>query len=85
MATTGITTAGTGLGAVTSILVSDAVVADQAALKAIRMALEVAGHTIAGIDGAVAGTMHFAVQAGPDASGYAAKVLGQALSEVCTF
>jgi len=29
--------------------------------------------------------MHFAVQAGPDASGYAAEVLGQALTEVCTF
>ena len=85
MATTGITRAGTGFGAVTSILVSDAVVADQAALKAIRLALEVAGHTIAGIDGAVTAKMHFAVQAGPDASGYAAEVLGQALSAVCTF
>ena len=85
MATTGITTAGTGLGAVTTVLVSDAVVADQAALKAIRLALENAGHTIAGIDGAVGAAMHFAVQAGPDASAHSAEVLGQALSAVCTF
>ena len=77
--------AGTGLGAVTTILDSDAVVADDAALKAIRLALSSAGHTIAGIDGTVGGVMYFAVQAGPDASGYSAEVLGQALSAVCTF
>jgi hypothetical protein len=64
-------TIGNGLGSVTTILDSDAVVADQ--------------HTVVGIDGALAGVMHFAVQGGPDASGYAAEVLGQALSAVCTF
>lgn len=78
-------TIGNGLGSVTTILDSDAVVADQAALDAISAALQNAGHTVVGIDGALAGVMHFAVQGGPDASGYAAEVLGQALSAVCTF
>ena len=79
--------AGNGLGPVTTILVSDAAVADDAALKAIRLALEVDGYTIAGIDGTAnnAGVMHFAVQGGPDASGFSATVKGQALSAVCTF
>ena len=80
-----IATNGNGLGSVTTILDSDAVVADQAALDAISVALQNAGHTVAGIDGALAGVMHFAIQGGPDASGYAAEVLGQALSAVCTF
>jgi hypothetical protein len=79
--------AGNGLGPVTTVLVSDAAVADNAALTAIRVAIESAGHTIAGIDGTAngSGVMHFAVQGGPDASGYSATVLGQALSAVCTF
>ena len=76
--------AGNGLGSVTTVLVSDAVVADQAALDAISAALQTAGHTVAGIDGALA-AVHFAIQGGPDASGYSAEVLGQALSAVCTF
>ena len=78
-------TAGNGLGSITSVLVSDAVVADQAALDAVSAALQNAGHTVAGIDGAVGAAMHFAVQGGPDASGYSAEVMGQALSAVCTF
>ena len=76
---------GNGLGSVTTILDSDAAVADQAALDAISAALQMAGHTVAGISGAHGGVMHFAVQGGPDASGYAAEVMGQALSAVCTF
>ena len=77
--------AGNGLGSITTVLVSDAVVADQAALDAISAALQMAGHTVAGISGAHGAVMHFAVQGGPDASGYSAEVLGQALSAVCTF
>ncbi|MBC8429233.1 MAG: hypothetical protein H8D95_01455, partial [Candidatus Endolissoclinum sp.] len=46
-----IATNGNGLGSVTTILDSDAVVADQAALDAISVALQNAGHTVAGIDG----------------------------------
>ena len=76
---------GNGLGSVTTILDSDAAVADQAALDAISAALQMAGHTVAGISGAHGGVMHFAVQGGPDASGYSATVMGQALSAVCTF
>jgi len=76
---------GNGLGSVTTILDSDAAVADQAALDAISAALQMAGHTVAGISGAHGGVMHFAVQGGPDASGYSAEVMGQALSAVCTF
>ena len=85
--TTAVAKAGNGLGPVTTILVSDAAVADDAALKAIRLALEYDGHTIAGIDGTAdgSGVMHFAVQGGPDASGFSATVKGQALSAVCTF
>ena len=77
--------AGNGLGSITTVLDSDAAVADQAALDAVSAALQNAGHTVAGIDGALAGVMHFAVQGGPDASGYSAEVMGQALSAVCTF
>ena len=78
-------TVGNGLGSITTIFDSDAAVANQAALDAISAALQNAGHTVVGIDGALAGVMHFAIQGGPDASGYAAEVLGQALSAVCTF
>ena len=77
--------AGNGLGSITTVLVSDASVADQAALDADSAALQNASHTVAGIDGAHGGTMQFAVQGGPDASGYSAEVMGQALSAVCTF
>ncbi len=85
MASNAITKAGNGLGSITTVLVSDAVVADQAALDAVSAALQTAGHTVVGIDGAHGSAMHFAVQGGPDASGYSAEVLGQALSAVCTF
>ena len=85
MASNAVARAGNGLGSVTTVLVSDAAVADQAALDAVSAALQFAGHTVAGIDGAHGGTMHFAVQGGPDASGYSAEVMGQALSAVCTF
>lgn len=78
-------TTGNGLGSITTILDSDAAVADQAALDAISAALQNAGHTVVGIDGALAGVMHFAIQGGPDASAYSAEVMGQALSAVCTF
>lgn len=79
--------AGNGLGPTTTILVTDAAVADDAALTAIRLALETDGHTIAGVAGTAnnAGVMHFAVQGGPDASGHSATVKGQAVSAVCTF
>ena len=72
---------GNGLGSVTTILVSDAVVADQDALDAISLALQAAGHTVAGISGAHGAAMHFAIQGGTWADG----VFGQALSAVCTF
>jgi hypothetical protein len=79
--------AGNGLGPVTTVVVTDAAVANEAALKAIIDAAGFAGHTIAGVAGTAnnAGVMHFALQGGPDASGYAAEVLGQALSAVVTF
>jgi hypothetical protein len=79
--------AGNGLGPTTTIVVTDAAVADDAALKAIIDAAGQAGHTIAGVAGTAnnAGTMHFALQGGPDASGYSAEVLGQAVSAVVTF
>jgi hypothetical protein len=84
MANTAIAQKGNGLGSTTTVLVSDAAVADQAALDAVSLALQAAGHTVAGIDGAHGGVMHFAVQ-GPDASAWSAEVMGQALSAVCTF
>lgn len=85
--TTATTKAGNGIGARTTILVTDAAVADAAGAAAIRLALETDGHTIAGVAGTAdnAGVMHWAVQGGPDASAYAATVKGQALSAVVTF
>lgn len=79
--------AGNGMGPTTTVLVTDAAVADDAALTAIRLALETDGHTIAGVAGTAnnAGVMHIAIQGGPDASAYAATVKGQALSAVVTF
>jgi hypothetical protein len=79
--------AGNGLGPTTTIVVTDAAVADDAALTAIITAAGQAGHTIAGVAGTAnnAGVMHFALQGGPDASGYSAEVLGQALSAVVEF
>lgn len=87
LTTTAVTKLGNGLGPRTSILVTDAAVADDAAAEAIRLALEVDGHTIAGVAGTAngAGVMHFAVQGGPDVSAYSATVKGQALSHVVTF
>lgn len=87
LTTTATTKAGNGLGPRTSILVTDAAVADDAAAEAIRLALETDGHSIAGIAGTAdgAGVMHIAVQGGPDVSGYSAEVKGQALSHVVTF
>lgn len=85
--TTATTKAGNGLGPRTSILVTDAAVANPAAAEAIRLALETDGHTIAGVEGTAngAGVMHWAVQGGPDVSAYSATVKGQALSHVVTF
>ena len=79
--------AGNGLGPTTSIVKTDAAVANEAALKAIIDAAGFAGHTVAGVEGTAnnAGVMHFALQGGPDASGYASEVLGQAVTEVVTF
>jgi hypothetical protein len=82
-----VTKAGNGLGPTTTILVTDAAVADDAAARAIELALTNDGHTIAGVAGTAngAGVMHWAIQGGPDASAYSATVKGQALSAVVTF
>ena len=87
LTTAAVTKAGNGLGSRTTILVSDAAVADDAAAKAIEQALTSDGHTIAGVAGTAngAGVMHFAVQGGVDTSAYANEVKGQALSAVITF
>ena len=87
LTTAAVTKAGNGLGSRTTILVSDAAVADEPAAEAIRLALEADGHTIAGIAGTAnnAGVMHFALQGGPDASAFSNTVKGQALSAVITF
>jgi hypothetical protein len=79
--------AGMGLGPTTTIVVTDAAVANDAAAQAIVDAMGAAGHTIAGVSGTAnnAGVMHFALQGGPDASAYSAEVLGQAVSAVVTF
>ena len=85
---TGLGTAKTpmnGLGSTTTILDTDGVVADAAALTAIVDALHAAGHTVVGIDGALAAVMHIAIQGGPDASAYAAEAMGQDVSAVATF
>ena len=87
LTTAAVTKAGNGLGARTTILVTDAAVADDAAAKAIEQALTSDGATIAGVAGTAngAGVMHFAIQGGVDASAYANEVKGQALSVVITF
>ena len=87
LTTAAVTKAGNGLGARTTILVSDAAVADDAAAEAIEKALTSDGHTIAAVAGTAnnAGVMHFAVQGGPDASAFSNEVKGQALSAVITF
>lgn len=79
--------AGNGLGPTTTVVVTDAAVANEAALKAIIDAVGFAGHSIAGVSGTAnnAGVMHFALQGGPDASAYSSEVLGQALTAVVTF
>jgi hypothetical protein len=72
--------AGNGLGSDTQII--SAAPADQAALDAFIAALGAAGHSIAGIDGAHGGTMHFAIQGG----GTVANPTGaEATTAVCTF
>jgi hypothetical protein len=87
LTTTATTKAGNGLGSRTTVLVTDAAVANPAAAAAIEAALTVDGGTVAGIAGTAngGGVMHFAVQGGPDASAYAAEVKGQALTAVVTF
>lgn len=62
LTTNAATKAGNGLGSVTQIV--SAAPADQAALDAFEKAVGAAGHTIAGVDGAHGGTMHFAIQGG---------------------
>jgi hypothetical protein len=81
--------AGMGLGPTTTIVVTDAAVADEAALKALIEGLG-AVHSIAGVEGTAnnSGVMHFALQGGPDASAYSAETLSssiQAVSAVVTF
>jgi hypothetical protein len=58
--------AGNGLGSKTTIIVTDAAVADDAALAVIVNEIGYEGHTIAGIAGTAnnAGVMHFAIQGG---------------------
>lgn len=87
LTSTATTKAGSGLGSTTTILVTDAAVANAAAAAAIEAALTVDGSTVAAIAGTAdnAGYMHFAVQGGTDCSAYAATVKGQALTAVVTF
>lgn len=73
--------AGNGLGPRTQIVVTDAAVADQAALDAL-VAAAGAVHTVAGIAGSIGGVMHVALQGGPDADG---ATYGQAVSIVADF
>ena len=56
--------AGNGLGPKTTIIVTDAAVADDAALAVIVNEIGFEGHTIAGVAGTAdgAGVMHFALQ-----------------------
>jgi len=79
--------AGNGLGPTTTIVVTEAAVADEAALKTLIDGIGFAGHTIAGVAGTAnnAGVMHFALQGGPDASAYSSEDLGQAVTAVVTF
>ena len=62
--------AGNGLGPKTQIIVTDAAVADEAALKVIIDEIGFEGHTIAGVAGTAdgAGVMHFALQGGETAA-----------------
>lgn len=62
--------AGNGLGPKTQIIVTDAAVADEAALKVIIDEIGFEGHTIAGVAGTAnnAGVMHFALQGGGTAA-----------------
>ena len=58
--------AGNGLGPKTTIIVTDAAVADDAALTVIVNEIGNEGHTIAAVAGTAdnAGVMHFAIQGG---------------------
>ena len=62
--------AGNGLGPKTQIIVTDAAVADDAALAVIVNEIGFEGHTIAAIAGTAngAGVMHFAIQGGDAAA-----------------
>ena len=83
LTTAALTKAGNGLGSRTQI-VSSTTIADQAQLDAFEKAITALGHTIAAIDGAHGGTMHFAIQGGPlpiAAGAYA----GETLAAVCDF
>lgn len=73
--------AGNGLGPTTEVV--SGTVPDQAGLDALVAALGVRGNTIAGVDGAHGGTMHFALQGGPAAGGETVATV--ALSAVATF
>ena len=72
--------AGNGLGGRTQIV--SAPVADQAELDAIIEGFGATG-TVAGVDGAHGGTMHFALQGGPAAGGETIATV--ALTAVATF
>ena len=83
LTTAAVAKAGNGLGSRTTILVTDAAVADDAAAAAIEKALGADGHTIAAVAGTAnnAGVMHFALQGGGDAT----TPYGQAFTVVCDF
>mgnify|MGYP006104230679 FL=1 len=63
---TAVAKAGNGLGSTTTIIVTNAAVANDAALAVIVNEIGVEGHTIAGVAGTAnnAGVMHFAIQGG---------------------
>ena len=73
--------AGNGLGPKTEIV--SGAPANQSELDALVVALGARGNTVAGIDGAHGGTMHFALQGGPAAGGETIATI--ALAAVCTF
>tara|TARA_B100000900_G_scaffold362765_1_gene336290 strand:- start:465 stop:722 length:258 start_codon:yes stop_codon:yes gene_type:complete len=73
--------AGNGLGSHTEVVSGSP--ADQAGLDALVAALGARGNTVAGIDGAHGGTMHFALQGGPAAGGETIATV--ALTAVATF
>jgi hypothetical protein len=75
--------AGNGLGPRTQVIVTDAAVANDAALTAIINAAGHAGHSIAAVAGTAnnAGVMHFALQGGGDAT----TPYGQAFTVVVDF